>query len=58
MDGAGVFHLPREAVKNRHHVLMGRDHVAVTGFGRMRLGLQVEDLYYLMRKVMEKHDWD
>ena len=55
MDGA-VFHLPREL--NQHHILMGRDYVAVTGFGRMHLGLQVEDLYYFMRKVMEKHNWD
>ena len=43
---------------NQHHILMGRDYVAVTGFGRMHLGLQVEDLYYFMRKVMEKHNWD
>ena len=43
---------------NQHHLLMGRDYVAVTGFGRMHLGLQVEDLYYFMRKVMEKHNWD
>ena len=28
-----------EAVKNQHHILMGRDYVAVTGFGRMHLGL-------------------
>lgn len=43
---------------NQHHILMGPDYVAVTGFGRMHLGLQVEDLYYFMRKVMEKHNWD
>lgn len=24
----------------------------------MHVGLQVEDLYYFMRKVMEKHDWN
>ena len=24
----------------------------------MHLGLQTEDLYYFMRKVMEKHDWN
>lgn len=43
---------------NQHHILMGNDYVAVTEFNKMHLGLQVEDLYYFMRKVMEKHDWD
>lgn len=42
---------------NQHHILMGRSYVAVTEFSKMHLGLQVEDLYYFMRKVMEKHDW-
>lgn len=43
---------------NQHHILMGRNYVAVTEFNKMHLGLQVEDLYYFMRKVMEKHDWN
>ncbi len=43
---------------NQHHILMGRNYVAVTEFSRMHLGLQVEDLYYFMRKVMEKHGWN
>ncbi len=43
---------------NQHHILMGNHYVAVTEFNKMHLGLQVEDLYYFMRKVMEKHDWD
>ncbi len=43
---------------NQHHILIGTDYVAVTEFNKMHLGLQVEDLYYFMRKVMEKHDWD
>lgn len=43
---------------NQHHILMGRDYVAVTEFNKMHLGLQVEDLYYFTRKVMEKHDWN
>ena len=43
---------------NQHHILMGKDYVAVTEFNKMHLGLQVEDLYYFMRKVMEKHDWN
>ena len=43
---------------NQHHLLIGSDYVAVTEFNKMHLGLQIEDLYYFMRKVMEKHDWD
>lgn len=43
---------------NQHHILMGNDYVAVTEFNKMHLGLQVEDLYYFIRKVMEKHDWN
>lgn len=43
---------------NQHHVLMGENYVAVTEFNKMHFGLQVEDLYNFMRKVMEKHDWD
>ena len=43
---------------NQHHILIGDDYVAVTEFNKMHLGLQVEDLYYFTRKIMEKHDWD
>ncbi len=43
---------------NHHHILMGRDYVAVTEFNKMHLGLQVEDIYDFMRKVMEKHNWN
>lgn len=64
----GVFQREGEAIRenyfvchgelNQHHILIGRNYVAVTEFSRMHLGLQVEDLYYFMRKVMEKHDWN
>ncbi|MBQ7796757.1 MAG: spore coat protein CotS [Lachnospiraceae bacterium] len=68
-DGmAAVFEREGESIKNsyyvchgelnQHHILMGKDYVAVTEFNKMHLGLQVEDLYYFMRKVMEKHDWN
>ena len=43
---------------NQHHILIGDHYVALTEFNKMHLGLQVEDLYYFMRKVMEKHDWN
>ena len=43
---------------DQHHILIGDGYTAVTEFGGMHLGLQTEDLYSFMRKVMEKHDWD
>lgn len=43
---------------DQHHVLIGDLYVAVTGFNKMHLGVQMEDLYSFVRKVMEKHDWD
>ncbi len=43
---------------DHHHILMGDGDVAVIEFHRMHLGEQMEDLYYFMRKVMEKHDWN
>lgn len=65
---AALFARESEAIKkeyyichgdlNQHHVLMGKTYVAVTEFNKMHLGLQVEDFYSFMRKVMEKHDWD
>ncbi|PNV60097.1 spore coat protein CotS [Clostridium sp. chh4-2] len=43
---------------NQHHILIGEQYIAITEFNRMHLGIQMEDLYHFMRKVMEKHDWD
>lgn len=54
-DGQNAFLCHGEL--NQHHILMGDGYVAVTEFNKMHLGMQVEDLYYFMRKVMEKHDW-
>ena len=31
--------------------------MAVTNFERMHVGIQVEDLYYFVRKIMEKYTW-
>lgn len=56
-DLAGEYHVCHGEL-NQHHILMGKYYVAVTEFNKMHLGLQVEDLYYFMRKVMEKHDWN
>lgn len=55
---------------NYHNVLMPagvhgtsdgwgcRERVATTGFEHFRMDVQVLDLYYFLRKVMEKHHWD
>lgn len=43
---------------DQHHVLMGRGYMAIVEYNRMHLGLQVCDLYRLMRKALEKHGWD
>ena len=43
---------------DQHHVLMGNGYTAIIEYNRMHLGVQAEDLYRLMRKVMEKHGWD
>lgn len=51
---------------NYHNILIlpgeakGRNagnRLAVTGFEKFRQDIQVEDLYYFLRKVMEKHGW-
>ena len=43
---------------SHHHVLLGEGVLAVTDFSRMRRGIQVSDLYYFMRKILEKHRWN
>lgn len=43
---------------NYHNILICQDQVAVTGFERARRGVQLEDLYYFLRKSLEKHKFD
>ncbi|MCI9067625.1 MAG: phosphotransferase [Lachnospiraceae bacterium] len=43
---------------SHHHVLLGDRVFAVTDFSRMRRGIQASDLYYFMRKILEKHRWN
>lgn len=40
---------------SHHHVLLGTGVRAITDFSRMHYGIQVSDLYYFMRKILEKH---
>ena len=42
---------------NYHNLLAEEDGIAVTDFERMKSGIQVYDLYYFLRKVMEKYSW-
>ena len=43
---------------DQHHMLMGGGYTAIIEYNRMHLGLQTQDLYRFMRKVMEKHNWN
>lgn len=43
---------------DQHHMLMGSGYIAITEFNKMHLGMQMDDLYHFMRKVMEKHNWN
>ncbi len=43
---------------NYHNIMFVGERTAVTGFERSGVGLQVKDLYFYLRKVMEKHDWN
>lgn len=42
---------------NYHNVLMLPGGTATTNFDHFRADVQVQDLYYFLRKVMEKHKW-
>lgn len=43
---------------NYHNILMlPSGYIAVTNFEKFKRDLQVEDLYYFLRKVMEKQGW-
>lgn len=39
-------------------VFRGADRMAATNFEHFRLDVQIQDLYYFLRKVMEKHKWN
>lgn len=43
---------------NYHNLIMTGDGVATTNFERMAFGMQLMDLAYFFRKVMEKNNWD
>lgn len=43
---------------NYHNLIMTENQVATTGFERAAFGMQLMDLAYFFRKVMEKNNWD
>lgn len=43
---------------NYHNVLMGAGGIATTNFEHFHEDIQAADLYYFLRKTMEKHQWD
>lgn len=49
-DGYAVCH----GEPDYHHILSETDTRQVTEFNQMHLGVQMEDLYYFLRKIMEK----
>lgn len=42
---------------NYHNVLFMRGGIATTNFEKFKRDIQMEDLYYFLRKVMEKNGW-
>lgn len=43
---------------NYHNIYFGNDWQAVVNFGKMHVGLQIQDFYGYLRKAMEKNQWD
>ena len=42
---------------NYHNIIMTKEGIATTNFEKFRRDIQVEDLYYFLRKTMEKNGW-
>jgi CotS family spore coat protein len=40
-----------------HNVLLNKESIATTNFEKSAVGIQILDLYYFLRKSMEKSDW-
>lgn len=54
MDSLSICH----GTYNHHNILMCDDKVAVVNFDHANINMQLEDLYFFLRKLMEKQDWD
>lgn len=61
LDASEYKRIPRKLIHgdyNYHNVLMLHDSVATTNFERFEKNVQITDLYYFLRKTMEKYEWD
>ncbi len=43
---------------NYHNLIINGSNMAVVNFNHSSKGMQLRDLHFFMRKVMEKHDWN
>lgn len=43
---------------NYHNIIFVEDKIAIINFEKAGTGLQIKDLYFYMRKVLEKHNWN
>lgn len=43
---------------HQHNVLIGGGQIATVNYERYGVGLQLNDLYQFMRKILEKHNWN
>lgn len=43
---------------NYHNIIVSPEGLATTNFEKFKKGIQAEDFYYFMRKIMEKHGWN
>ena len=43
---------------NYHNILVTPEGLATTNFEKFKKNISVEDLYYYLRKAMEKHEWN
>ncbi|MCI6675921.1 MAG: CotS family spore coat protein [Clostridiales bacterium] len=43
---------------HQHNILVKGSRIAIVNFQKFYTGIQLMDLYYFMRKILEKHNWD
>ncbi|MBQ6815222.1 MAG: CotS family spore coat protein [Lachnospiraceae bacterium] len=43
---------------NHHNIIVDGNNMSVVNFNRSVKGMQIKDLYFFLRKIMEKNDWN
>lgn len=43
---------------NHHNILVEGRQIAIVNFEKLSIDVQLVDLYFFMRKILEKHNWD